>query len=244
MIVGDGALAMKLSDRLFAEGVFAQGIAFPTVARDKARVRTIVTATHTRDELQFALDVFAQSRRELGVHLAVNSRWHANDFVETYTQDLTADDSAAPVHARHADAYHFFTRTSIRRRSKASRGTSAWPGTQAVFLAFTMQLSPARRMMYAIALVMAVIGIVNLFRGIGIIRVAALPFGMSVGTPGPLFANGTFALLTAFLLMNLLVLLEVADRLSLKNDLEIAREIQQAMLPAGLSRRRASKPSA
>ena len=61
---------MKLSDRLFEEGVFAQGIAFPTVARDKARVRTIVTATHTRDELQFALDVFAKVGRELGDHLA------------------------------------------------------------------------------------------------------------------------------------------------------------------------------
>ena len=67
VIVGDGALAMKLSDRLFAQGVFAQGIAFPTVPRDKARVRTIVTATHTRDELQFALDVFAKVGRELGI---------------------------------------------------------------------------------------------------------------------------------------------------------------------------------
>jgi glycine C-acetyltransferase len=67
VIVGDGALAMKLSDRLFQEGVFAQGIAFPTVARDKARVRTIVTATHTRDELQFALDVFAKVGRELSI---------------------------------------------------------------------------------------------------------------------------------------------------------------------------------
>ena len=52
---------------LFAEGVFAQGIAFPTVARDKARVRTIVTATHTRDELQYALDVFAKVGRELAI---------------------------------------------------------------------------------------------------------------------------------------------------------------------------------
>jgi glycine C-acetyltransferase len=67
VIAGEGALAMKLSDRLFAEGVFAQGIAFPTVARDKARVRTIVTATHTREELQFALDVFASVGRELGI---------------------------------------------------------------------------------------------------------------------------------------------------------------------------------
>jgi glycine C-acetyltransferase len=67
VIVGDGALAMKLSDRLFEEGVFAQGIGFPTVAHDKARVRTIVTATHTRDELQFALDCFRKVGTELGV---------------------------------------------------------------------------------------------------------------------------------------------------------------------------------
>ncbi|HEY8548496.1 MAG TPA: glycine C-acetyltransferase [Vicinamibacterales bacterium] len=67
VIVGDGALAMKLSDRLFEEGVFAMGIAYPTVPRGKARVRTIVTATHTRDELQFALDTFAKVGRELGL---------------------------------------------------------------------------------------------------------------------------------------------------------------------------------
>src|SRR5438034_57804 len=67
VIVGEGALAMTLSDRLFQEGVFAQGIAFPTVAKDKARVRTIVTATHTRDELQFALDVFGRVGRELSI---------------------------------------------------------------------------------------------------------------------------------------------------------------------------------
>jgi glycine C-acetyltransferase len=67
VIVGDGTLAMTLSDRLFEEGVFAQGIAFPTVAKDKARVRTIVTATHTRDDLQFALDVFKRVGGELGI---------------------------------------------------------------------------------------------------------------------------------------------------------------------------------
>jgi glycine C-acetyltransferase len=67
VIVGDGALAMKLSDRLFEEGVFAQGIGFPTVARGKARVRTIVTAAHTRDELQLAIDAFAKVGRQLGI---------------------------------------------------------------------------------------------------------------------------------------------------------------------------------
>ena len=67
VIVGDAALAMKLSDVLFDNGVFAQGIGFPTVPLGKARVRTIVTATHTRDELQFALDAFAKVGRSIGV---------------------------------------------------------------------------------------------------------------------------------------------------------------------------------
>ncbi|GAC1453876.1 MAG: glycine C-acetyltransferase [Gemmatimonadaceae bacterium] len=67
VIAGDAALAMKLSDRLFEEGVFAQGIGFPTVAPDKARVRTIVTATHTRHDLEFALAAFAKAGKELGL---------------------------------------------------------------------------------------------------------------------------------------------------------------------------------
>jgi len=67
VIVGDTALAMALSDRLFDKGVFAQGIGFPTVPRGRARVRTIVTATHTRDELQFARDCFRDVGTALGV---------------------------------------------------------------------------------------------------------------------------------------------------------------------------------
>jgi glycine C-acetyltransferase len=67
VIAGDSAKANLLSDRLFAAGVFAQAIGFPTVARDKARVRTIVTATHTRDDLQYALDAFAKVGRQIGL---------------------------------------------------------------------------------------------------------------------------------------------------------------------------------
>jgi len=67
VIVGEGALAMKLSDELFKQGVFAQGIAFPTVPRDKARVRTIVTAMHTREDLDIALDKFAKVGKKLGI---------------------------------------------------------------------------------------------------------------------------------------------------------------------------------
>jgi glycine C-acetyltransferase len=67
VIVGEGALAMQLSRRLFEEGVFAQGIVYPTVPADKCRVRTIVTAIHTRDELSRALDAFEKVGKELHI---------------------------------------------------------------------------------------------------------------------------------------------------------------------------------
>lgn len=67
VIVGAGALAHRFSDRLFEEGVFAMGIGFPTVPEDKSRVRTIVTAEHSRDELDTCLDVFERVGRELAI---------------------------------------------------------------------------------------------------------------------------------------------------------------------------------
>jgi len=56
---------MRLSDLLLERGVFAQGIGFPTVPRGRARVRTIVTATHTQEELDTALSAFADAGRQL-----------------------------------------------------------------------------------------------------------------------------------------------------------------------------------
>ena len=67
VIVGEGAKAMALSDALFEEGVYAQGIAYPTVPKGKARVRTIVTATHTREDLQQALDAFERAGKKVGI---------------------------------------------------------------------------------------------------------------------------------------------------------------------------------
>jgi len=67
VIVGEGALAMKLSDRLFEEGVFAQGIGYPTVPEEKSRVRTIVTATHTKNDLDYALEAFEKVGKELAI---------------------------------------------------------------------------------------------------------------------------------------------------------------------------------
>jgi glycine C-acetyltransferase len=67
VIVGAGALAHRFSDRLFEEGVFAMGIGFPTVPEEKSRVRTIVTAEHSRAELDTCLEVFERVGRELAI---------------------------------------------------------------------------------------------------------------------------------------------------------------------------------
>ncbi|MCL4424329.1 MAG: glycine C-acetyltransferase [Firmicutes bacterium] len=67
VIIGEGALTMRFSDRLFEEGVFAQGIAYPTVPPEKSRVRTIVAASHTRKDLDEALEIFARVGRELKI---------------------------------------------------------------------------------------------------------------------------------------------------------------------------------
>ncbi|SDL71847.1 glycine C-acetyltransferase [Sediminibacillus halophilus] len=67
VMVGDDALAHRFSDQLFEEGVFAQGIAFPTVQKGKARVRTIVTAEHSREDLQEALNAFEQAGKKLKI---------------------------------------------------------------------------------------------------------------------------------------------------------------------------------
>ncbi len=67
VIVGAGALAHRFSDRLFEEGVFAMGIGFPTVPDEKSRVRTIVTAEHSTEELDTCLEVFERVGTELAI---------------------------------------------------------------------------------------------------------------------------------------------------------------------------------
>ena len=65
VITGDEEKTQALARRLFEEGVFCPAIVFPTVGRGKARVRTIVTADHTEDDLREAADAFARVGREL-----------------------------------------------------------------------------------------------------------------------------------------------------------------------------------
>ena len=67
IIIGDGKLTMDFSRELFKEGVMGTGIAFPTVPEGKARIRTIMTATHTEEELRQALEVLGRVGKKMGI---------------------------------------------------------------------------------------------------------------------------------------------------------------------------------
>jgi glycine C-acetyltransferase len=67
VILGDSETTIRFSERLLGEGVFGTSVVFPTVALDRARIRTIVTAAHTDEMLDQALDAFARVGREMGV---------------------------------------------------------------------------------------------------------------------------------------------------------------------------------
>ena len=160
----------------------------------------------------------------------------AKQFFSRYTHDLTSDELGKLFTRETPEAYRFFAKgINTAELEGLPWYKKATKYAQGFFLAFTMRLSPARRLMYGVSLAFSVIGLLELFRGFGLMRVP-IPialFFVNIRVPAPLFSDGTLWLLGGFLLMNLLVLLEVADRLSLKRDLEVAREIQQAMLPDG-----------
>jgi serine phosphatase RsbU (regulator of sigma subunit) len=149
-------------------------------------------------------------------------------------RDVTADDLQRLFTHDTRDAYRFFTRgLDEDRLAREPWWRRQLLRVRQVFVAFTLKLSPARRSLYLISLVVALIGVLKLYRGWSTIRV---PFGtpfFNVAVFAPQWADGTVALLISIVLVNLLVLLEVADRLSLKGELEVAREIQLAMLPTG-----------
>jgi sigma-B regulation protein RsbU (phosphoserine phosphatase) len=157
----------------------------------------------------------------------------AKTFFDHYTTDLTSADVRRLFTQDTREAYRFFTRHAD------TRALDALPWYRRIFVQlllvfsnFTMRLSPARRALYGIGVVCAVLGLALLFRGIEPQRILIFPF--SITLPLPSWVQGTLWLATAFLLLNLLILMEVADRLSLKGDLEIARDIQLAMLPSGV----------
>ncbi|HEX4567538.1 MAG TPA: hypothetical protein VH138_12960, partial [Vicinamibacterales bacterium] len=164
---------------------------------------------------------------------ATGSKWF-----DAWTRDLARDVTADDLHRLFThdtrEAYRFFAR-GLDEESLAQE--PFWRRVllrvRQLFIAFTLKLSPARRALYVISLIVAFIGVLKLYRSWDTVT---LPFGtpfFSIALLAPRWADGTFALLVSFVLINLLLLLEVADRLSLKGELEVAREIQLAMLPTG-----------
>jgi sigma-B regulation protein RsbU (phosphoserine phosphatase) len=142
-------------------------------------------------------------------------------FFKAYTQGLTTIELERLFTRETPEAYRFFSRTIDHAELlKLPWHRRVLAYARVFFLAFTMRLTPARRAIYAAALISIVIGLAELFQEVHLLVV-----------PHPTFAPGTLWLLAGFLLVNFLVFVEVADRLTLKNDLEIARGIQQAMLP-------------
>jgi glycine C-acetyltransferase len=67
VMIGDASLASKLADRLLHLGIYVIGFSFPVVPRGEARIRTQMSAAHTPEQLQMAVDAFCTAGRELGV---------------------------------------------------------------------------------------------------------------------------------------------------------------------------------
>ena len=159
-------------------------------------------------------------------------------WFDAWTRDLARDVSAEDLQRLFThdtrEAYRFFARgLDEERLAREPIWRRILLRVRQVFVAFTLKLSPARRSLYLISLVVALIGVIKLFRNFGTVQI---PFGtpfFSIALLAPQWAEGTLALFVSIILINLLLLLEVADRLSLKGELEVAREIQLAMLPTG-----------
>jgi len=140
-------------------------------------------------------------------------------FFDAYTQGMTTAELERVFTRDAPEAYRFFSRAiDFKKLSRLPWHRRTLTHLRLFFLAFTLRLSPARRAIYGMALLAMLLGLFELFEDVHFLLL-------------PHFAPGTLWLLAGFALVNLIVLLEVADRLSLKNDLEIARGIQQAMLP-------------
>jgi len=155
------------------------------------------------------------------------------NFFDQYTQGLTPADFQKLFTRDTPEAYRYFTRHLDRAKIDAEPWYRRWfIHARLLFTAFTMRLSPARRLLYGAGLAAAVLGLLQLFRGFGPQEVLLFPFKPTILLPR--WVPGTVWLFLGFAAVNLLILMEVADRLSLKGDLEIARDIQLAMLPGGV----------
>jgi sigma-B regulation protein RsbU (phosphoserine phosphatase) len=159
----------------------------------------------------------------------------AREFFDVYTKDLKASDLQRLFTRDAREAYEFFARGVDRTSFEGLPAHKRiWAHLKIFFLAFTMRLSPARRALYAVAVLVSTFGLLKLFSGFASLQLPGTNFFVML--PFPEWHDGTLFLVTGFILLNLLVILEVADRLSLKHDLNVARDIQLAMLPQGTYR--------
>ncbi|MFA9423545.1 MAG: glycine C-acetyltransferase [Sedimentibacter sp.] len=67
IILGDAVLSQKMSEKLLTKGVYAVGFYFPVVPKGKARIRTQISAAHSKEDLDFALNAFKEVKEELGI---------------------------------------------------------------------------------------------------------------------------------------------------------------------------------
>ena len=67
VMLGDAALAAKVADAMLAKGIYVIGFSYPVVPQGKARIRTQISAAHSREDLAFAVEKFAEIKRELGL---------------------------------------------------------------------------------------------------------------------------------------------------------------------------------
>lgn len=164
--------------------------------------------------------------------MAARPRSRARRILDFYARDLTGEDVQRLFTRDTRDAYRFFAR-DIDHRSIARLPwyRRQWVHVRLFMRAVLLKLSPARRALYGVALGCSLIGVFKLFNGFFGARGQMGPFEVWLPLPG--WVEGTGWLVWGLLFTNLLLLLELADRLSLKNDLEIARDIQRAMLPTG-----------
>ena len=153
-------------------------------------------------------------------------------FFDDYTRDLKSEDVQRLFTRDAPEAYRYFTRgldvEKIRRMPFYKRW---WIYTRELFVRFSMRLTPARRVLYGASVLLTIVGLMELFRGVFSTPLLLFPFHIRL--PLPRWEPGSVKLLLGFIGLQMLMLMEIADRLSLKGELEIARDIQLAMLPSG-----------
>jgi glycine C-acetyltransferase len=67
IMLGDAALAVRMADALLAKGIYVIGFCYPVVPKGQARIRTQISAAHTREDLEFAVNAFCEVKTELGL---------------------------------------------------------------------------------------------------------------------------------------------------------------------------------